>query len=91
MVDSLVALLSRSSSVTVNVDKYASNRVIVIGSVQHPGVLYFDDTPTLLDVIAEEGCSPAPVADQATRRAEGMEFRSDALSTAATTKWFGSI
>jgi polysaccharide biosynthesis/export protein len=45
----------RDLTVTVNVDKYASNRVIVIGSVQHPGVLYFDDTPTLLDVIARGG------------------------------------
>lgn len=40
---------------TVNIDKYSSNRIIVIGSVQHPGVLYFDDTPTLLDVIARSG------------------------------------
>jgi polysaccharide biosynthesis/export protein len=43
---------------TVNIDKYSSNRVIVIGSVQHPGVLYFDDTPTLLDVIARSGLLP---------------------------------
>jgi polysaccharide export outer membrane protein len=42
-------------SVTVNIDKYSSNRVVVIGSVQHPGVLYFDNTPTLLDVIARSG------------------------------------
>ena len=42
-------------SVTVNVDKYGSNRVIVLGSVQHPGVLYFDTMPTLLDVIARSG------------------------------------
>jgi polysaccharide export outer membrane protein len=42
-------------TVTVNVDKYGSNRVIVMGSVQHPGVLYFDTTPTLLDVIARGG------------------------------------
>ncbi len=42
-------------TVTVNVDKYGSNRVIVLGSVQHPGVLYFDTTPTLLDVIARGG------------------------------------
>lgn len=40
---------------TVNVDKYGSNRVVVIGSVAHPGVLYFDTTPTLLDVIARGG------------------------------------
>ena len=42
-------------TVTVNVDKYGSNRVIILGSVQHPGVLYFDNTPTLLDVIARAG------------------------------------
>jgi polysaccharide export outer membrane protein len=54
IVDSL-APYYRELTVTVNVDKYASNRVIVIGSVQHPGVLYFDDTPTLLDVIARGG------------------------------------
>jgi polysaccharide biosynthesis/export protein len=42
-------------SVTVSVDKYASNRVIVLGNVTHPGVMYFDDTPTLLDVVARAG------------------------------------
>jgi polysaccharide export outer membrane protein len=42
-------------SVTVSVDKYGSNRVVVLGNVLHPGVLYFDDTPTLLDVIARAG------------------------------------
>src|ERR1700691_6263535 len=39
-------------TVTINIEKYGSNRVVIIGSVQHPGVLYFDNTPTLLDVIA---------------------------------------
>ena len=47
-------------TVTVNVDKYGSNRVIILGSVQHPGVLYFDDTPTLLDVIARAGLLANP-------------------------------
>jgi polysaccharide export outer membrane protein len=42
-------------TVTINIDKYGSNRVVIIGSVQHPGVLYFDNTPTLLDVIARGG------------------------------------
>ncbi|HEV2274217.1 MAG TPA: polysaccharide biosynthesis/export family protein [Acidobacteriaceae bacterium] len=42
-------------TVTVDLDSYGSNRVIVLGNVQHPGVLYFDDTPTLLDVIARGG------------------------------------
>jgi polysaccharide export outer membrane protein len=42
-------------TVTVNIDKYGSNRIVIIGSVQHPGVFYFDNTPTLLDVIARGG------------------------------------
>jgi polysaccharide export outer membrane protein len=45
----------RDLTVTVNIDKYGSNRIVIIGSVQHPGVLYFDNTPTLLDVIARGG------------------------------------
>jgi polysaccharide export outer membrane protein len=45
----------RELTVTVSIDKYSSNRVVVLGNVQHPGVLYFDDTPTLLDVIARAG------------------------------------
>ena len=86
-------------SVTVNVDKYGSNRVIVIGSVQHPGVLYFDTMPTLLDVIARSGLlatagngpSTARPLDPAQRRPIAMGFRRDVPSTAATTKWSGSI
>jgi polysaccharide biosynthesis/export protein len=50
-----LSLYYKDLTVTVNVDKYGSNRVIILGSVQHPGVLYFDDTPTLLDVIARAG------------------------------------
>ena len=79
-------------SVTVNVDKYGSNRVIVLGSVQHPGVLYFDTMPTLLDVIARSGLlATAGKLDPAQRRPITMRFRRDVPSTAATTKWSGSI
>jgi polysaccharide biosynthesis/export protein len=46
-------------SVTVSIDKYGSNRIVVIGNVVHPGVIYFDDTPTLLDVIARAGMMPS--------------------------------
>jgi polysaccharide biosynthesis/export protein len=54
----IVAALSayyKDLTVTVSIDKYSSNRVVVLGNVAHPGVLYFDDTPTLLDVIARAG------------------------------------
>jgi polysaccharide biosynthesis/export protein len=55
MVMDALAPFYKNLSVTVNVDKYGSNRIVIIGSVQHPGVLYFDSTPTLLDVIARGG------------------------------------
>jgi polysaccharide export outer membrane protein len=48
----------RELAVTVSVDKYGSNRIVVLGNVGHPGVLYFDDTPTLLDVLARSGLMP---------------------------------
>jgi polysaccharide biosynthesis/export protein len=56
--DLIVTALSpyyKDLTVTVSIDKYSSNRVVVLGNVQHPGVLYFDDSPTLLDVIARAG------------------------------------
>jgi polysaccharide export outer membrane protein len=59
LVDAL-SVYYKNLTVTVNIDKYGSNRVTVIGSVAHPGVLYFDDTPTLLDVLARGGMMASP-------------------------------
>jgi polysaccharide biosynthesis/export protein len=42
-------------SVTVSIDKYSSNRVRVLGYVQHPGEILFEGTPTLLDAIGRAG------------------------------------
>lgn len=47
-------------SVTVNIDKYGSNRVTVLGNVQRPGVFYFDSTPTLLDAVSRGGLQSTP-------------------------------
>lgn len=47
-------------SVTVNVDKYGSNRVTVLGNVKNPGVFYFDSTPTLLDAVSRGGLQSTP-------------------------------
>ena len=47
-------------TVTVNIDKYGSNRVTVLGNVQHPGVFYFDSTPTLLDAVSRGGLQSTP-------------------------------
>ncbi|HWE53378.1 MAG TPA: polysaccharide biosynthesis/export family protein [Bryobacteraceae bacterium] len=37
--------------VTVRVSKYGSNRILVLGHVDQPGVFYFEGMPTLLDVL----------------------------------------
>lgn len=42
-------------NVTVRVDRYVSNRVVVLGKVTTPGVLQFDAMPTLLEALARAG------------------------------------
>jgi polysaccharide export outer membrane protein len=42
-------------NVTVGVDKYTSNQVLLLGAVEHPGVLTFDRPPTLLEVVSRGG------------------------------------
>ncbi len=42
-------------SVTVGVDKYTSNRILVLGAVEHPGIITFDSPPTLLEVVTRGG------------------------------------
>jgi len=42
-----------TADVTVRVSKYAPNRILVLGHVDEPGVLYFDGVPTLLDVLSK--------------------------------------
>lgn len=42
-------------TVTVGVEKYTSNRVLVLGAVEHPGILQFDSPPTLLEAITRGG------------------------------------
>jgi polysaccharide export outer membrane protein len=45
---------------TVSVEKYTSNRVLVIGAVNHPGLVQFDAQPTLLEALAKAGLPGAP-------------------------------
>ncbi len=53
-------------AVTVSIDKYSSNRVRVLGYVQHPGEIFFESTPTLLDAIGKAGLiSPQVTANGA--------------------------
>lgn len=42
-------------NVTIRVDRYVSNRVVVLGRVRTPGVMQFDTMPTLLEALARAG------------------------------------
>lgn len=53
---------------TVKVDKYASNRVTVLGRVEHPGVLQFETAPNLLDILAQAGGLPVLRKEQVLTR-----------------------
>jgi polysaccharide export outer membrane protein len=58
-------------SVTVGVDKYTSNRVLLLGAVEHPGIITFDTAPTLLEVVTRGGVlggTPAGYGDSQTKR-----------------------
>jgi polysaccharide biosynthesis/export protein len=50
-----------NTAASLTVDKYNSNQVIVLGHVEHQGVLTFSGTPTLLEALAMAG--PAPGKD----------------------------
>lgn len=50
-------------AVQVSVSKYTANRVLVLGAVDHPGVLNFDGTPTLLEALARSGVETGPSRD----------------------------
>jgi polysaccharide export outer membrane protein len=45
-------------SVLFGVEQYVSNRVTVLGRVQNPGLISFDQPPTLLEVLAKAGSLP---------------------------------
>ena len=46
--------------VQVSVTKYTANRVLLLGAVDHPGMITFDGTPTLLEVLARAGLESGP-------------------------------
>lgn len=49
-----------SVSATVQIVKYGSNHVTLLGSVKSPGSISFDQTPTLLEVLSRGGVEPRP-------------------------------
>jgi polysaccharide export outer membrane protein len=54
-IDQAMSKYYTNISCIVGVDKYGSNRVLVTGYVEHPGIMYFDQTPTLLEAITRAG------------------------------------
>jgi len=42
-------------TVSIGVDKYTSNKILLLGAVEHPGVMLFEGPPTLLEVISRGG------------------------------------
>ena len=55
VIESSLSSFYTQLSVTVGVDKYTSNRVLLLGAVEHPGVVNFDAPPTLLEVLTIGG------------------------------------
>lgn len=47
-------------TVSVGVDHYTSNQILLLGAVEHPGIMSFDKTPTLLEVISRGGLPTTP-------------------------------
>jgi polysaccharide export outer membrane protein len=43
---------------TVEVNSYTSNHVLILGRVSNPGIIHFDSTPYLLDLLAKAGTLP---------------------------------
>ena len=60
-IETALASFYSAPNVTVKIDKYSSNRVRVLGYVQHPGEILFEETPTLLDAISRAGLMTGPV------------------------------
>jgi len=40
---------------TITVTKYGSNRILLLGDIEHPGPQYFDGSPTLLEAVTRGG------------------------------------
>lgn len=53
---------------TVRVDRYSSNRIIVLGRVEHPGALQFESPPLLLEILSKAGGLPLLRPEQALAR-----------------------
>jgi len=60
---------------TVTVDSYSGNNVTVLGHVDKPGILHFDNPPTLLEALAGAGTENGKAAPAATTTASSTPTR----------------
>ncbi len=44
--------------ITVRIDEYTSNRIIVLGRVENPGIIPFENNPSLIEVLSRAGGFP---------------------------------
>jgi polysaccharide export outer membrane protein len=54
-IEAALAPFYSNLSVQITVTKYVSNRILLLGAVDHPGLLTFEGTPTLLEAITRGG------------------------------------
>ncbi len=59
-IESAMADYYSNMAVMVTVTKYTSNKVLLLGAVEHPGALTFDGTPTLLEALTRGGLETGP-------------------------------
>ncbi len=59
-------------NVTIQISKYGSNRIVVVGRVTSPGPLYFDTAPTLLEALAKSGAYTPASASTSTEDASTL-------------------
>lgn len=63
-------------AVTVRVDEYVSNRILVLGRVENPGIIEFQTRPTLLEALSRAGCLPLLRKEQLLTRCAIIRGRS---------------
>ena len=61
--------------VTLRVMKYGSNRIMVLGNVGKPGIVYFDNAPTLLEALTKSGAAPNRAANDPSMPRRAAIFR----------------
>lgn len=57
-IERAVARYYIQAPVSVRIDRYVANQVLVLGRVAYPGALHFDRPPTLMDALARAGALP---------------------------------